>query len=106
MSKPYRVAVAGLGGLGACAIREILRLPEMELAAVLAYSPQKHGKDAGELVGVGTTGVRATTDFAEFLNSDAQCVIYTARYHGDWRSDEQILALLEAGKSVITRLGW
>ncbi|HEY3657355.1 MAG TPA: hypothetical protein VGL34_20475 [Steroidobacteraceae bacterium] len=104
MRKPYRVAVAGPGGLGACAIREVSRLPEYDLTAVLAYSPSKNGVDAGELAGIGSTGVKATTDFAKFLSSDAECVIYTARDFGDWRSDEQILALLEAGKNVITPL--
>lgn len=104
MKKPYRVAVAGPGGLGASTIREIQRLPEMELAAVLAFTPSKNGKDAGELAGIGPVGVSATTDFATFLKSDAQCVIYTARDLGNWNSDEQILALLEAGKNVITPL--
>lgn len=104
MKKPFRVAVAGPGGLGASAIREIQRLPEMELAGVLAYSDAKNGKDAGELAGIGAIGVPATTDFAAFLKSDAACVIYTARDLGNWNSDEQILALLAAGKNVITPL--
>jgi hypothetical protein len=104
MNRPYRVAVAGPGGLGACAIREVNRLPEMELAGVLAYSQAKHGVDAGELAGISPIGVRTTTDFAEFLKIDAQCVIYTARDFGDWRADAQILALLEGGKNVITPL--
>jgi 2,4-diaminopentanoate dehydrogenase len=104
VKKPYRVAVAGPGGLGGCAIREIRRMPEMELAAVLAYSPSKNGVDAGTLTGIGPIGIPATTDFAQFLKSDASCVIYTARDFGDWRSDREILALLEAGKSVITPL--
>jgi 4-hydroxy-tetrahydrodipicolinate reductase len=104
VKKAYRVAVAGPGGLGACAIREVHRLPETELAGVLAYSPAKHGVDAGELVGIGPIGVRTTTKFDEFLKIDAQCVIYTARDFGDWRADKEILALLEAGKNVITPL--
>src|SRR5262252_8805416 len=101
MTSKYRVAVAGPGG---CAIRELLRQPGMELAGVLAYSPSKEGVDAGELVGVGPTGVKATTDFDALARSDAQCVIYTARDFGDWRSDAEILRLLEAGKNVITPL--
>jgi hypothetical protein len=31
LRKPYRIAIAGSGGLGACAIREIHRLPEYSL---------------------------------------------------------------------------
>ena len=104
MRKPYRVAVAGPGGLGAPSIREVLRLPEMELVGVLAYSPDKNGKDAGELVGVKPCGIKVTTDFDAFCKIDAEVVIFTGRDFGDWRSDAQILALLEAGKNVITPL--
>lgn len=104
MKRPYRVAVAGPGGLGSCAIREVNRLPEMQLTGVLAYSPSKEGKDAGELTGIGPIGVRATTDFKKFLQTDADCVIYTGRDFGDWRADNEILALLEAGKNVVTPL--
>ena len=104
MREPFRVAVAGPGGLGACAIREVSRLPEFRLTAVLAYSPLKNGVDAGDLAGMGPIGLKASTDFTQFLSSDAECVIYTARDFGDWRSDEQILALLESGKNVITPL--
>lgn len=104
MKNPLRVAVAGPGGLGSCSIREICRLPEMELTAVLAYSSAKNGVDAGELVGTKPLGVKATTDFQQLLQSDADCVIYTARDFGDWRSDTEILALLEAGKNVVTPL--
>lgn len=104
MRAPYRVAVAGPGGLGACAIREVLRLPELQLAGVLAFSPQKNGVDAGTLVGKPACGVKVTTDFDAFLKCDAEVVLYTARDLGTWNSDEQILALLSAGKNVITPL--
>lgn len=104
MRAPFRVAVAGPGGLGAPSIREILRLPEYELSAVLAYSPDKNGRDAGELVGVPGCGVKATTDLNKFLQSDAEVVIFTGRDFGDWRSDNEILSILEAGKNVITPL--
>ena len=104
MTKAYRVDVVGPGGLGACAIREVLRLPELELAGVLAFSPSKNGVDAGDLAGTGKTGVLATTDFHEFIKIEADCVIYTGRDFGDWRADAQILALLESGKNVVTPL--
>lgn len=104
MRAPYRIGIAGPGGLGLCAIREIRRLPEMELAAVLAYSPAKNGKDAGELAGIGPVGVEVTTDFDKFVACDVDCVLYTGRDFGDWRSDAEILRLLEAGRNVITML--
>lgn len=104
MRAPYRVAIIGPGGLGLCAIREIQRMPEMALAAVLAYSPQKNGRDAGELAGIGPIGIKATTDFDTFLNSDMDCVLHCGRDYGDWRTDAEILRLLESGRNVITML--
>lgn len=104
MRKPYRVAVVGPGGLGLCAIREIRRLADLELVGVLAYSADKDGCDAGELAGIGPIGVKTTTDLQSFLDLDADCVLYTGRDFGDWRSDNDILALLEAGKNVVTPL--
>lgn len=102
--KPYRVAVAGPGGLGLCAIRETQRLPELELAAVLAYSPQKDGVDAGELAGIGPIGVAATTDLDTFLANDIECVLHCGRDFGDWRTDDEIIRMLESGINVVTML--
>lgn len=104
MRAPYRIAVAGPGGLGLCAIRKSQRLPEVDLVAVLAYSPQKNGVDAGELAGIGPIGVKATTDLDAFLVNDIECVLHTGRDFGDWRTDAEILRMLERGINVITML--
>ena len=104
MRKPYRVAVIGPGGLGQPSIREVLRLPEFELMGVLAFSDSKNGVDAGELVGMQPCGILATTNFDEFLQLETDAVVYTGRDFGDWRADDQILALLEAGHNVVTPL--
>jgi 2,4-diaminopentanoate dehydrogenase len=104
MRAQYKVAVVGPGGIGLCAIREALRLPEMQLVGVLAFSPQKNGKDVGELAGIGNTGVKVTTDLDTLLRQDIDCVLYCGRDFGDWRSDAHILRMLEAGVDVITML--
>lgn len=104
MRAPYRIAVAGPGGLGLCAIRESQRLPELELIAVLAYSPEKDGIDAGVLAGIGETGIKATTDLDTFLNNDIECILHCGRDFGDWRTDDEILRMLEAGFNVVTML--
>lgn len=102
--RPYRIAVAGPGGLGLCAIREIGRLPELELVGLLAYSPEKQGVDAGVLAGIDPIGIAATTDLDTFLNVDADCVLHCGRDYGDWRTDDEILRMLERGLNVITML--
>ncbi|MFA5629910.1 MAG: hypothetical protein WC997_00245 [Porticoccaceae bacterium] len=101
---PYHIAVWGPGGLGAPTIREILALPELELAAVYGYSASKIGRDAGSVAGVDPCGVTVTGDREAFLATPADCVIYIARDYGDYRSDPDIIELLERGFDVITPL--
>lgn len=104
MRAPYRIAVAGPGGLGLCAIREAARLPELELVAVLAYSPEKDGADAGTLAGIGEIGIKATTNLETFLANDIECVLHCGRDFGDWRTDGEMLEMLRRGINVITML--
>ncbi|MEJ2410883.1 MAG: hypothetical protein P8Y48_16665 [Novosphingobium sp.] len=101
---PYRVGIWGPGSLGQSAIRQLVRLPETELVAVMAYSDEKNGVDAGDLVGIPSTGVRMTTDMETFISARPEVVLHTARDFGDFRSDEEIIALLEAGIDVISVL--
>lgn len=101
---PYRVAVWGPGGIGGCAIRELARIPEINLVGVLAYSAHKDGVDAGALVGIGDIGIKATTDVSRFLATKPDCVFYAARDFTNFNTDPDILMLLEAGVNVITAL--
>ncbi|HKT73067.1 MAG TPA: hypothetical protein VJQ47_09270, partial [Steroidobacteraceae bacterium] len=62
MRKPYRVIVWGPGGLGSVAIWEILQSRSFELVAVRAYADSKNGQDVGDLLGMGPTGIKMSTD--------------------------------------------
>jgi hypothetical protein len=104
MRAPYAVSVWGPGTVGVAAIRELILLPETELRSVLAYSDAKHGVDAGTLAGLDPVGVQATTDVAEFLAAEPECVIYAPRDLGDFAADEDIVMLLEHGINVVTVL--
>ena len=44
----YRVLHCGTGNAGALALRGVIAHPDLELVGVLAYSPDKIGRDAGE----------------------------------------------------------
>jgi 4-hydroxy-tetrahydrodipicolinate reductase len=57
-----RVAVWGTGVVGSQVIRELADHPLFELAAVIVNNPDKEGRDAGALAGVGPIGVTATRD--------------------------------------------
>ena len=55
----YRVVQWATGSVGASALRAIIEHPDLELVGVLVFDPEKEGRDAGELCGVGETGVLA-----------------------------------------------
>jgi 2,4-diaminopentanoate dehydrogenase len=100
----YRIAVWGPGTIGTAAIREVALLPHLELVAVYAFSQEKAGVDAGELAGIATMGITATTSVEDVLAARPDCVVHAPRDIGDWRADGELLALLEAGVNVVTLL--
>jgi 2,4-diaminopentanoate dehydrogenase len=104
MRKPYRIGVWGPGVIGSTCIEGVLRDPALELVGVLAYDAEKDGIDAGTLVGLEPCSLRVTTDREAFLATAPECVFYTARDFGDFRADEDILALLRAGINVVSSL--
>jgi len=75
---PIRVVVWATGWTGTLAIRAVHRRPDLELVGVWVHSPEKHGRDAGELAGLGPIGLVATTDAEALLDLAPDCVVYTA----------------------------
>jgi 2,4-diaminopentanoate dehydrogenase len=100
-ARPYRVVQWATGNIGARALRAVIEHPALELAGVYAHAPGKAGRDAGELCGLGPTGVRATGDINEVLALGADCVLYMpARLDAD-----EVCRLLAAGANVVTTRG-
>ncbi len=100
---PYRVIQWSTGNVGHFALRAILSHPELELAGVWVHSEKKAGRDAGELCGLAPVGVVATHDTDALLESDADCVCYTAT--ADLRPGEAVAdmaRLLASGKNVVS----
>jgi len=56
---PFRIIAWSTGHVGLHALRGIIRHPDMELAGLWVHSPEKVGRDAGELAGVTADLVRA-----------------------------------------------
>jgi hypothetical protein len=98
----YRVAVWGPGTLGGGGIRQVLRRPDLELASVLSYSPDKTGVDAGTALGLAPCGVAMTANRREFMARHADVVLYCARDTDDAAALTDLLDLLQAGFNVIT----
>ena len=78
---PVRVVVWSTGWIGSIAIRAIHRRPDLELIGVWVHTPEKVGKDAGELAGAGPIGIAATDDVDALLALDprASCTRRAAR---------------------------
>ncbi|GAA3751035.1 hypothetical protein GCM10022205_42670 [Spinactinospora alkalitolerans] len=99
------------GTVGGAALRALITRPEFELVGVYVHAPDKVGRDAGELAGLGDVGVRATGDIDEVLAMEADCVAHmplpSAYFSEDSDLDARtICALLGSGKNVVTTTGF
>ncbi|MGA5545345.1 hypothetical protein ACPCIR_26185 [Mycobacterium sp. NPDC051198] len=98
-----RLIFWGPGHIGGAVLREVLKSPDKyEVVGARVYNPDKHGRDVGELVGVGPIGVRATTDPGEILALDADCVVFTPLPLDHEQITKDAVALLCSGKNVVT----
>ena len=103
-----RVIQVSTGNVGVHALRQIIESPHLELVGLHANNPAKIGRDAGELCGLGDTGVVATDDIAELVALNADCVVYTSQ--AETRPQHalaELVAFLEAGTNVVaTSMVW
>ncbi|MFI2230517.1 dihydrodipicolinate reductase [Nocardia testacea] len=98
----YRVVQWATGSVGRAALRGIIDHPELELAGCWVHSPDKRGRDVGEILGRSPLGVTATDSLDEILALPADAVVYAPLLP---RADE-VAALLRSGKNVVTPVGW
>lgn len=96
-----RVIVGYTGGVGSSVVRLVQSNPAFELVGVLVHSEDKDGKDAGDIVGIPTTGVIATRDVDALVALKADVL----SWHGiDWQPD--VMAnFLRAGTNIYTSMG-
>lgn len=102
-----RVAHIGTGNVGRLALAELITNPAFELTGVCVSSPEKVGKDAGALCGVGldaptVTGLAAVNDLDAVLATRPDCVVYCAM--GDTRLPDamaDVMRILAAGVNVV-----
>lgn len=101
----YRVIQWGTGNVGMHALRTIIERPDLELAGVRVYNPDKVGVDAGDLAGLAPTGVLATDDAEAIIGLDADCVCYSplgGTHDGGHNAVQDISRLLASGKNVVS----
>lgn len=90
------------GDVGQVGIRHFADNPVFDLVGVLVHSEDKVGKDAGEIAGIGPTGVIATDDVESIITMDADCVFYTPII----MDVDTVCRLLRSGKNVVTTSGF
>jgi hypothetical protein len=97
----YRVIQWGTGTVGKHTLRAVIEHPQLELVGVKVYSQDKVGLDAGAIVGLPATGIKAVCDVKELPLAAADCVLYIPMLP----NYDEITQLLRAGVSVITTAG-
>jgi hypothetical protein len=86
------------GNVGARTVAAIAAAPDLELVGCYAFSPEKVGRDVGELCGLPPLGVAATDDVDALVGLRPDCVVYTPM----WHSTDELVRILEAGINVVT----
>jgi 4-hydroxy-tetrahydrodipicolinate reductase len=99
--KTHRVVQWATGNIGTRALRSVIEHPALSLAGVYVHSPDKAGRDAGDLCGLGPTGVAATRDVDEIVALGADCVLYMPRAC----DVDEVCRLLASGANVVTTRG-
>ena len=97
-----RVFQVATGNVGTEMIRRIGKHPDLELIGVHCYSPEKIGRDVGELAGIGPIGVTATGTVEEIIAAQPDVLTF----HGVFPDEGLYLAVLEAGINIVTTADW
>jgi hypothetical protein len=93
-----RVVQWTTGNVGKRSVRAVLAHEDLELVGCYAWSPDKVGRDVGELCGIDPVGVTATDDVEALLALRPDCVVYNPM----WQDVGELARILEAGVNVVT----
>ncbi|CAM2842220.1 dihydrodipicolinate reductase [Mycobacterium intermedium] len=93
-----RVVQWTTGNVGRKSVHAIAANSLLELVGCYAWSPDKVGRDVGELCGIEHLGVRATDDIDALLALKPDCVVYNPMF----ANVDEVTRILEAGINVVT----
>ncbi len=94
----YRVVQWTTGNVGKRSVRAVTANPTMQLVGCYAWSPEKVGRDVGELCGIEPLGVTATNDVEALLALKPNCVVYNPMF----ANVDELVRILSAGINVVT----
>lgn len=97
-----RVFQVATGNVGTEMVKRLQTHRELELVGLHCYSPEKVGRDAGEIAGIGPIGVLATGTVEEILAAEPDVLTF----HGVWPDADLYVRVLEAGIDVVTTADW
>ncbi|MGD1348037.1 dihydrodipicolinate reductase [Mycobacterium seoulense] len=98
----YRVVQWTTGNVGKSSVRATATNPTLELVGCYAWSPEKVGRDAGELCGIEPLDVKATNDIDALLALKPDCVVYNPMF----ADVDELVRILEAGINVVGTAGF
>jgi 2,4-diaminopentanoate dehydrogenase len=84
--------------VGKSSVQAIAANPGLELVGCYAWSPDKVGRDVGELCGIDPLGVIATDDVDALLALQPDCVVYNPM----WSDTDELVRILSAGVNVVS----
>lgn len=97
IDRPLRIVQWTTGKVARESVTAILDRPDLELVGVYAYSPDKVGRDVGDLLGLSRSlGITATDDIDALIALRPDCVTYMP-LHPDV---DHLVRLLSAGINV------
>jgi 4-hydroxy-tetrahydrodipicolinate reductase len=96
--RKLRVVQWATGYVGAHTLKKVIEHPNLELVGLYVFSESKEGKDAGELVGLPPTGIKATRSIDEIIALKPDCVLYMQ----EGVNYDDVCRLLESGANVVT----
>ena len=94
----YRVVQWTTGNVGTKSVHAIVENSQLELVGCYAFSPEKVGRDVGDLCGIGPLGITATDDVDALLGLAPDCVVYNAMF----ADVDDLVRILGAGVNVVT----
>lgn len=98
MTDRLRVVQWTTGNVGKKSVHAIAENSLLELVGCYAWSPDKVGRDVGELCGIERTGIRATDDVDGLLELKPDCVVYNPMF----ANVDEVTRILAAGINVVT----
>src|ERR1700744_1754800 len=98
VSAPIRVFQVATGNVGTEMIKRIADRPDLELIGLHCYTPEKIGRDAGEIAGLAPNGVIATGSVDDIIAAKPDVLTF----HGVFPDEDLYVKVLEAGINIVT----